>query len=248
MEKYRIGGNGRKYEDLTNKKFNKLLVLGKNNKKRGKKILYECICDCGNITYLERYRIINTKIKSCGCSNYESKNLKDLTGKKFGLLTVINRAPNKGKETYWNCLCECTNNKIIRGMHLKKDKIISCGCYKNSKGEDKIEYLLKLNNIEYKKQYIDFDCRLTTGGYPRFDFIIFKDSKESHRIEYDGEQHFINRDNSCWNYKNIPIKDKEKNKYCINNNIKLIRIPYYHYDFISINDILENSNFFIQRT
>lgn len=31
----------------------------------------------------------------------------DLTGQKFGRLTVISRAENKGKRVAWNCLCEC---------------------------------------------------------------------------------------------------------------------------------------------
>ena len=33
----------------------------------------------------------------------------DLTGQKFGRLTVIDRAPNKNSRTAWNCLCDCGN-------------------------------------------------------------------------------------------------------------------------------------------
>ena len=56
-------------------------------------------------------------------------NFKDLTGQKFGRLTVIERAENdKNGSTRWLCRCECGNEKIIEGGHLRSHKIKSCGC------------------------------------------------------------------------------------------------------------------------
>ena len=52
----------------------------------------------------------------------------DLTGKKFGRLTVIERAKNKGKSTMWLCKCDCGNETIVNGSSLKKDLTKSCGC------------------------------------------------------------------------------------------------------------------------
>lgn len=46
----------------------------------------------------------------------------DLTGRKFGKLTVLGRAPNgKNWRTMWYCKCDCGNEKIIvvSGAHLK---------------------------------------------------------------------------------------------------------------------------------
>ena len=55
--------------------------------------------------------------------------LQDLTGKKFGRLIVINRGRNNiGKHPSWNCICECGNEKIVRGDHLRNGLILSCGC------------------------------------------------------------------------------------------------------------------------
>jgi len=47
--------------------------------------------------------------------------LKDLTGKTFGKLLVIERAENNNKQTMWLCECQCIdkNLKIVRGSHLK---------------------------------------------------------------------------------------------------------------------------------
>lgn len=59
----------------------------------------------------------------------------DLTGKKFGRLTVKCRAPNIGSFVAWFCQCRCGNTSVVLAGHLRQGRIISCGCYKqeNSK-------------------------------------------------------------------------------------------------------------------
>lgn len=54
----------------------------------------------------------------------------DLTGKKFGKLTVIKISSNREKNgsLRWICKCECGNVKEIRGSHLKSGLTTSCGC------------------------------------------------------------------------------------------------------------------------
>ena len=55
----------------------------------------------------------------------------DLTGKKFGRLTVIRDTGNKqGAEHLWECQCECGNNIITRGVNLREGSTQSCGCLK----------------------------------------------------------------------------------------------------------------------
>ena len=51
----------------------------------------------------------------------------DLTGKRFGELTVISRSENQGKRAMWLCRCSCGCEKVIRGGHLRSGRIISCG-------------------------------------------------------------------------------------------------------------------------
>ena len=58
----------------------------------------------------------------------------DLTGQRFGRLTVIKRAENyispKGQhQTQWLCKCDCGNETIVLGCSLKKKAVISCGCF-----------------------------------------------------------------------------------------------------------------------
>jgi hypothetical protein len=37
----------------------------------------------------------------------------DITGKKFGKLTAISKAPSRGGKTYWLCRCDCGVEKEI---------------------------------------------------------------------------------------------------------------------------------------
>lgn len=58
---------------------------------------------------------------------------KDLTGQRFGRLTVIERAedgvaPSGSKKIRWLCQCDCGTTKIVCGSELNKGDTRSCGC------------------------------------------------------------------------------------------------------------------------
>lgn len=53
----------------------------------------------------------------------------DLTGKKFGMLTVVGRAPNRKGRTMWKCKCDCGNIVDVEASNLKSGHTTSCGCY-----------------------------------------------------------------------------------------------------------------------
>lgn len=54
----------------------------------------------------------------------------DLTGKKFGRLTVVKFIGlDKRRNSIWECKCECGTTKNINGQHLRNGTVISCGCY-----------------------------------------------------------------------------------------------------------------------
>lgn len=76
---------------------------------------------------------------------------KDLTGQRFGRLTVIKRAPNVPNKSghssmAWECLCDCGNTTIVRACNLNGNHTSSCGCLlheRNAKLREtiKIKYL-----------------------------------------------------------------------------------------------------------
>lgn len=53
---------------------------------------------------------------------------KDLTGQKYGKLTVVNFSHMVDKHSYWSCLCDCGNNITVRSDCLKRGNVKSCGC------------------------------------------------------------------------------------------------------------------------
>lgn len=52
----------------------------------------------------------------------------DLLNQRFGRLTVIAPAENKGKRTQWLCQCDCGNQKIVLTEKLRDGTCQSCGC------------------------------------------------------------------------------------------------------------------------
>lgn len=64
--------------------------------------------------------------------------LVDLTGQRFGRLTVIERAESQtrsdgSKISRWLCKCDCGNTKIVRQSNLVSGHIKSCGCLRIEK-------------------------------------------------------------------------------------------------------------------
>lgn len=64
--------------------------------------------------------------------------VRDLTGKKFGRLTVVERAKRGSPKAYWMCKCDCGNEHVVCGTNLTRGKVVSCGCYaKEKRSSDK---------------------------------------------------------------------------------------------------------------
>lgn len=114
----------------------------------------------------------------------------DLTGQKFGRLTVIKRAenhrtPSGSIAAQWLCMCDCGNPNpvIVTTSNLRRNNTMSCGCYQkkiasqaNKKhnvydlsGEYGIGYLSNTNEQFYFDK-CDYDkikdyCWLSDGNY-----------------------------------------------------------------------------------
>ena len=235
-----------RHEDLTGKIFGKLTVLSKNNEFGDSNHSYwDCQCECGKITTVRRDALIEGKTKSCGCNSYRMagiKNMDDLTGKKFGKLTVINRDFEKtdaSKQAFWWCVCDCGEKISVGRGSLKSGATQSCGCLK-SKGEEKISQILNDNKIPHIKGYT-FDDLKGKKNKLKFDFAIF-DSFQSLicLIEFQGIQHF--QDMIAWQgsltVDEQKENDKKKREYCLKNNIPLIEISYEDYEEISADYLL----------
>ena len=199
---------------------------------------YKCKCKCGKIISGRITAIVSGEIKSCGCLkdkqdkiNLIPNKIHDLTGQRFGKLTAIFGYQKEHNEDYWwHCKCDCGNIVDVRGYSLVHGDTKSCGCIKQSYGEECIEKILKEHNIKYLHDYALFkDLKLPSGGIGRYDFILLNNNSHPYRlIEYDGEQHYHAKTffGGEEGLEKLQLNDKVKNEYAKTHNLPLIRIPY----------------------
>ena len=91
-------------------------------------------------------------------AEHRLEQVKDESGKVYGYLTVIDRNTDpknvKDGRAMWNCLCKCGNTCIVSGRLLREGHTTSCGCRKQSKGEEKIENILLTNSINMPRNIL----------------------------------------------------------------------------------------------
>lgn len=114
-----------------------------------------------------------------------------------------------------------------------------CPICNESHGEREIRNFCIINNINYKAQYIFNDLLSDLGNPLLFDFAVFdNDNNLKLLIEFDGIQHtkWIEHMMTKKDFQKLQLHDERKNKYCLKNNIELLRIDYK--DLKNINNIL----------
>lgn len=151
-------------EDLTGRTFGELIVVKQAEDyivPSGKHFPnWLCMCKCGCQKEILGITLKQGKAKTCGCKiNYTPPTFIDLTGQKFGRLTVIERAEdyvcaNIGYPQ-WLCRCNCGKETIVSGSHLRMGLTQSCGCYRRERLADAIKKALKkYNDYEVQEDYV----------------------------------------------------------------------------------------------
>lgn len=117
---------------------------------------------------------------------------------------------------------KCGHTFIARPADLLRDND-GCSYCNRSKGERRIENILRHNHVEFIPQYKFVDCK-----YKRhlpFDFYL---PHMGIAIEYDGSQHTqINHFRRTKEiFDEAHLRDQVKTWYCRSHSIQLIRIPY----------------------
>lgn len=116
----------------------KLGMVRSADKKRKTLVpLWLCKCLAGGIECRKQVEARHDQLKredftNCGSATCKPR-FKDLTGKVFGRLTVINYGGiqiNNSNDTrsIWNCECSCGNKTVVPGHYLTKGSVSSCGC------------------------------------------------------------------------------------------------------------------------
>lgn len=119
----------RQREDLTGKRFGRLIVTGYDRTDSHGETWWLCKCDCGNPSpvSVRRQSLRQSHTTSCGCKQHELK--VDLTGQKFNRLTVIAfEGRNHLHKASWRCRCDCGMEIVVDGYNLTSGHTKSCGC------------------------------------------------------------------------------------------------------------------------
>ena len=227
-------------KDLKGQRFGKLLVI-RQKCSTNKGVIWECVCGCGSKVDVLGTRLINGVTKSCGCLQKEKiKSLKfqDLTGEKFGMLTVLHREGYKYSKSghpriTWKCQCDCGNTIIVNGGDLTSGDTRSCGCLKQGKSsiEYKVNQYLDSHNINFKSQYKFDSLKGVHNGHLSYDFYLpnhntlieCQGQQHEKSIEYfGGEEQFVIQQEH----------DKRKREYAEKNGYRFLEIWYYDYNNI----------------
>ena len=241
---------GRLAEDLTGKKFNYLTVIRRATEEEwprgtGRHAKWLCRCECGNTRFVDSSDLKNGTAVSCGCKNREKarelaralgkQNFQDLTGQKFGKLTVLKQGPHYNRQVQWWCKCDCGATALVRANYLLSGHTTSCGCNRQwgngqtSKGEEKIISLLKDAKIPFEREKTLPDMK-KHGNHLRFDFYL---TNKKVALEFNGAAHYqqiVFFHKNQQEFQKRQEYDRYKISYCLSHGITIYCIPYWELD------------------
>jgi hypothetical protein len=117
-------------KDITGQRFGRLTALYNTGEKTRGVFIWHCVCDCGNEKIMNAASL-KQGTQSCGCLRFKPRD--DLTGKRFGRLTVISYERREGKCSAWRCKCECGKETLVARANLIEGRTRSCGCLREEK-------------------------------------------------------------------------------------------------------------------
>jgi hypothetical protein len=131
--------------DLTGMVFGDFTVLG-HDESRGKYQYYEiCKCNkCGKEKSIASGGLTTRNKNFCECNEKFNKREditgyeKDLSGEKFGSLTVISFSHTEHSHSHWNCVCDCGEDVTKSISYLKGSKYKMCNKCRSKILSDKI--------------------------------------------------------------------------------------------------------------
>ncbi len=125
-----------------------------------------------------------------GQQDGHSRQKLDLTGQRFGNLTVLGPAENVGSKTAWRCRCDCGRETVVKTHHLRCGHTKTCGCGNGAGGSRQALGL----------SYVDGTCvellraktvrRNNTSGVPGVEWWTSKQRWRA-TICFKGKRHYL---------------------------------------------------------
>lgn len=114
--------------------------------------IWHCRCGCGGSIEVTTQRLLSGAAKNCGCERIPNPRELDLTGQRFGKLTVLSRTEERADQgsIVWLCQCDCGNQKKVSARRLVRGKVRSCGCLSDPPPKDYVgKRFGRLTVLEY---------------------------------------------------------------------------------------------------
>lgn len=154
--------------------------------------------NCGKFYCVKPYLIGKSKYccRKCQLEFYcKNKKNEDLTGQRFGKLTIISlNGRTKDKSLTWNCVCDCGGYKKTTTKYLRNGVVKSCGCLKNPSYAESLKIVaLKLEKNVKKNENgcLEWQGSLKKKGYGD--------------VHFQGKQIYAHRASWLVHKGNIPI-------------------------------------------
>lgn len=213
------------------RKVNPNIILLEPYKGRTKRTKALCLLH-NTVTYTTPSNVINGK----GCYYCGLEKLSEFhkISKEIFIERLQKTHPNISLVGDYDCITapttvycnDCKRTWTDKANYILTVGCIQCGC---NTTEFKVGKILENNNFCYISQFSFEDCK-DKRPLP-FDFYL---PDYNILIEYDGEGHYhpvnfggISDDRALQQLIYVQMHDKIKTEYCKNNNIPLIRIPYW---------------------
>ncbi|MBZ9622957.1 hypothetical protein G9F71_008825 [Clostridium sp. FP2] len=175
-----------KHSDMIGQVFNRLTVISYYGVDKGRRILWLCRCSCDNDKdiIVNGTSLRNGHTQSCGCLKKEAGSARsiDITGQKFGRLTVISHnGSNEDRRSLWLCKCDCGEEVTVTGKELRNGSVQSCGCLSRE---------ISSKNGKLNKKYSTYDLSGSYGiGYTKKNEPFYFDLEDFDKIK-----------DICWRY------------------------------------------------
>ena len=180
-------------QNLTGKRFGKLTVLAKTEKRKSGAIVWQCRCDCGNLCEKPTGELNAGFATSCGCS-WRQPSVRE--GARYGrLVTVRPTGERSARAIVWECKCDCGGMVLVRSTMLTSGHTTSCGCIKKEIDEQR-----DFKNI---LTYTDGTCievikdigkkRSTTSPDTGVRGVTLKNGRYQAQITFQNKRYYLGR-------------------------------------------------------
>ena len=140
----------------------------------------------------------------------------DMTGQKYGRLTVVSRAPNQETRAAWHCLCDCGNNVTVDGKKLRTQHTQSCGCYRREVSAPKQGKV----NLKHGQS--------RTKGYKRYQSRLREIAEIRQRPKWADmdkiREIYVNRPEDCHVDHIVPLRGKNVSGLHVEHNLQYLPI------------------------